>query len=58
MDEQKQEAELRQMQARLLSKETGVSEEQILELIDLIGTDCASLIPEIEALKKSGADGA
>jgi hypothetical protein len=48
-------AELRHVQARLLAKETGVSEEQVLELIEMIGTDRSSLIREIEILKKSGA---
>jgi hypothetical protein len=48
-------SELRHVQARLLAKETGVSEEQVLELIEMIGTDRSSLIREIEILKKSGA---
>jgi hypothetical protein len=33
-----------------------VSEEQVLELIDMIGTDRSSLIREIDILKKSGAN--
>jgi hypothetical protein len=54
MDEQPNAAELRRVQARLLAKETEVSEEQVLDLIEMIGTDRSSLIREIEIMKKSG----
>lgn len=44
----------RRIQARLLAEKTGVSEEQILELMELIGSDRASLRREIDLIKRAG----
>jgi hypothetical protein len=46
-------AGLRQFQARFLAKETGITEAEAMELIELLGADMTSLLREARILKKA-----
>ncbi|MES0168268.1 hypothetical protein NKJ87_20135 [Mesorhizobium sp. M0027] len=45
---------LKELQAQSLAKETGITEEQARDLIEMIGTDRGSLLREARALKGAG----
>ncbi|QIA21503.1 hypothetical protein [Mesorhizobium sp. AA22] len=51
-DDQPSRERLKEAQAKVLAEETGITEAQASDLIEMIGTDRASLLREARILKK------
>ncbi|RWM15154.1 MAG: hypothetical protein E5X53_05160 [Mesorhizobium sp.] len=51
-DDKPNREQLKEAQAKVLAEETGITQAQTTDLIEMIGTDYASLLREARILKK------